>query len=416
MRSSFSLAVTSLLFATLLLSGCVKDSVKRTYSYTMYLPVFKSLAAVRTDIKSSAPVSIQQPGKLFVKGSYIFLNEVDKGVHIIDNSQPAYPKNIAFIPIPGNVDIAVKGNTLYADLYSDLIAVDISNPQAVAVTTILENVFPGRAYYNYSGDSAQVVVEWIKKDTTINENYGMGNWETVNDRQVYFAVNASAASAASQPGTGGSMARFSIVNDRLYTVDASNLKVFDIDNAAQPALTTEKQIGFNIETVFPFKDKLFIGSSSGMFIYDISSPDQPVPLSQFTHVQSCDPVIADDDFAYVTLRTGNFCVGEVNQLDVLNIANLQQPTLVKTYTLSNPHGLSKDGNLLFICDGTAGLKLYDAGKPGALKLLQTVNGIETYDVIAYNNLALVVAKGGLYQFDYSDRSNIRQVSKLTIVR
>ena len=61
-------------------------------------------------------------------GNYIFLNEVNKGVHIIDNSNPAKPSIKAFINIPGNVDIAVKGSTLYADLFADLVVVDISNP------------------------------------------------------------------------------------------------------------------------------------------------------------------------------------------------------------------------------------------------------------------------------------------------
>jgi hypothetical protein len=50
-------------------------------------------------------------GKLFIQGHYIFLNEVDKGIHVIDNSNPAQPRNVAFIDIPGNVDLAVKGNT-----------------------------------------------------------------------------------------------------------------------------------------------------------------------------------------------------------------------------------------------------------------------------------------------------------------
>jgi hypothetical protein len=131
-------------------------------------------------------------------------------------------------------------------------------------------------------------------------------------------------------------------------------------------------------------------------------------------VQSCDPVIADDDHAYVTLRSGTMCNGNINQLEVLDIANLQQPSLVKVYPMTHPHGLSKDGNLLFICDGTDGLKIYDATTPYDLQLLKTISGLETYDVIAYNGLALVVAKDGLYQFDYADRNNIRQISKFTL--
>ena len=37
--------------------------------------------------------------------------------YYVDVSDPADPQNIAFITIPGNVDIAIKENVLYADSY-----------------------------------------------------------------------------------------------------------------------------------------------------------------------------------------------------------------------------------------------------------------------------------------------------------
>jgi hypothetical protein len=323
------------------------------------------------------------------------------------------------------VDLAVKGNTLYADLYTDLITLDITNPRDVKMMSIVENVFPHRYMYGYYGvDSGKIITDWIRKDTTITDSYATGTWQDFGGGPAFVAQNSSnrstaevfaaAAKAAGPGGMGGSMARFTTVGERLYTVGNYELKTFDIGNAAEPHFVAESQVGFGIETIFPFKDKLFIGSTSGMFIYAISNPDQPQLLSQFSHVQSCDPVIADDENAYVTLRSGTACMGFTNQLEVLDISNLLQPSLVKTYPMTNPHGLSKDDDLLFICDGADGLKVYDATLPGNLQLLKTIRGMETYDVIAYNNLALVVAKDGLYQFDYSDRNNIKQLSKLTL--
>jgi hypothetical protein len=35
--------------------------------------------------------SIKQAGKIYFKDSYIFVNEVNKGIHVIDNSIPASP-------------------------------------------------------------------------------------------------------------------------------------------------------------------------------------------------------------------------------------------------------------------------------------------------------------------------------------
>ena len=151
-----------------------------------------------------------------------------------------------------------------------------------------------------------------------------------------------------------------------------------------------------------------------MFIYDINDAANPALVSQFSHVRSCDPVIADDKYAYVTLRSGTACQGFTNQLEILDVSQITQPSLLKTYTMTNPHGLAKDDNLLFICDGKDGIKVYNAADVNNLTLVKTFGGLETYDVIALNHIAIVVANDGLYQFDYSDRNNIRQISKINI--
>lgn len=127
-----------------------------------------------------------------------------------------------------------------------------------------------------------------------------------------------------------------------------------------------------------------------------------------------DPVIADNQYAYVTLHSGTTCLGYNNQLDIVQLNNLSNAELVKTYNLTNPHGLSKDGNLLFICDGTDGLKIFDASNVQNLQLIKQFPGLETYDVIANNKIALVVAKDGLYQYDYSNVNNIHLLSKINI--
>jgi len=49
-----------------------------------------------------------------------------------------------------------------------------------------------------------------------------------------------------------------------------------------------------------------------------------------------------------------------------------------------------------------------------LQLLKHSSGPETYDVIAMNGIALVVAKDGLYQYDYTDTANLRLLSKLAV--
>jgi hypothetical protein len=408
----------------ILFQGCIKDKCTSTYSYTYYRAVYKTKAEVRANIKSNAPRDIEKPGKIYVRAPYIFLNEIDKGIHVIDNSNPANPVKKAFIDIPGNMDIAVKGNTLFADLYTDMVSIDIANPLNVSVNKVVEGVFPHRLYYGFfNGDTNKVIIEWIRKDTIVTADCstGGGGWWGEKDVFLSYTSNSSVATAGgsgavSPIGMGGSMARFSIMQDRLYSVGTNDLNVFNIGNASQPFHVRKTNVGWGIETIYPFKDKLFIGSTNGMFIFTVSNPDNPVQTGQFAHVQSCDPVIADDTHAYVTLRSGTQCRGFTNQLDVLTLNNVTNPTLLKTYQLTNPHGLSKDGNTLFICDGKDGLKVYNASSPASMQLLKQIPGFETYDVIAFNNNAIVVASDGLYQFSYADLNNITQVSKLSILK
>jgi hypothetical protein len=404
------LMVTVILAITL--TNCDKEKITRTY--TWYTPNYKTLTEVRADMKSGPGQPVKSPGKIYIYGNYIFLNESNKGIHIIDNSQPTAPKNIAFIPIPGNADMAVTGNTLYADSYSDLVTFDISNPLAVAAKKFTDNAFPYRnAYYSYYGnrpnnpDSIKVVVSLTRHDTTVT-------YEASSNPIMYNDALANGLSAApGKSGIGGSMARFTLMNNYLYTVSTRELFTFDISKPQDPTFVNKVLIDNQIiETIYPFKNKLFIGSTLGMYIYDVSTPGNPVKQSQFTHARSCDPVIADDNTAWVTLRSGTLCNGNINQLEAVNITDVTKPSLIKTYTLTNPHGLSKEGNVLFICDGKDGVKVYDAADATNLKLIKHISGMDTYDVIAWNFRALVVAKDGLYQFDYSNLNNIRLLSKI----
>ena len=416
--ASFAVAFT--LIFSFVFSSCVKDSSYQTHTYIYYTPVYESKAVVKANIKSNSPKEIQSPGKIYIYGKYIFLNEIDKGIHIIDNSNPASPKNIAFIDIPGNMDIAVKGNILYADLYADLVTIDITDPLQAAIKKYSENVFPYRIYSNgFANDSTKVIVDWIKKDTIVTEGLADNNWWQKNvsggaRSQALFM--SGAGGGTSSIGMGGSMARFAIINNRMYTVSISGLNVFNISSPADPTFSNKVNIGWNIETIFPFKNNLFIGSQTGMFIYNIIDPDNPILTGQFAHMRFCDPVIADDNYAYVTLRSGTTCGGAINELDILQLNSITNPKLLKSYNFTNPHGLSKDGNLLFICDGKDGLKIFDAGNVINIKLIKQFPNLETYDVIAYNNIALVVATDGLYQFDYTNTNNIKLLSKIGITK
>ena len=398
--------------SSLLFTGCFKDTAY--YHYTVYTPVYKTTAEVRAAIKSDVPAPVKEPGKMYIIGNYILLAEKLQGIHIIDNTNPAAPVNKAFIKIPGCEDMAVYGNTLYADCYTDLMAIDITNPANVVLKKHIVNLFPDRRIVGgFTVDTNRVITEFIARDTTVKTQVAEQHFFA--DNKLFSSQSLSTTgivSIGATSGQGGSMARFAILNSYLYTVTNTTLNTVNISQPQLPALSGTTNLGWGIETIYPFQDKLFIGSTTGMQIFSVANPTAPLRLSSFAHARRCDPVITDGNYAYVTLRGGGFCGGSSNQLDVVNVQNLLAPVLLKTYMLTSPTGLSKDGNWLFICDGTDGLKCFDATNVNDIKLKKTIAMAEPYDVICTNGKAIVSAKDGLYQYDYSNINDIKLLSRI----
>jgi hypothetical protein len=219
------------------------------------------------------------------------------------------------------------------------------------------------------------------------------------------SANSSAGSAnSSATGAAGiavSTARFAVVGTYLYTVTEDTLLVFDISVPEQPEPISSVSIGFGIETIFSAKEHLFIGSTTGMFIYDLNHPDEPLQISSLSHRVSCDPVVVQGDYAYVTLRGGGFCRGMSNQLDVIDISDLHNPRLIKSHLLNAPEGLAINDDKLLICDGAAGLKLFDAADPVEVELV-SVHPTVCHDVILRNDHVFATGPGGITQYDVSD--------------
>ncbi len=217
------------------------------------------------------------------------------------------------------------------------------------------------------------------------------------------------SSPSDQTGKSGSLARFAIQGNYLYTVDESSLKVFSIADPAAPVYIGESGNLVQIETIF-IRDAntLFLGSTSGMYIYSLANPLAPEFISFFSHAQSCDPVVADSAYAYVTLRQETSCARGINQFDVIDIKNLESPSLVTSYSMKRPKGLALDNSLLIICDDS--LKLYDRSLSPSIQHLISFP-VQGNDIIANNGHYIITADDGIYQYQYNG-STLTYLSKL----
>lgn len=422
--------LTMLLGISILLEGCT-DKCEIQSEYVYFEPVYTTVEELRASIDLTEPEPIEGVGKIYVKDNYLFVNEPGEGIHIIDNRNPSQPVSKKFLKIPGNFDMAIKGNTLYADSYVDLVAFNISNINTIKETGRLEGAFKNYQSFGFATDAnCCVITSWNeKKNVQLSESdcdvnlqpwggvfYEDGIAVPMTMASAYSSKAAVTPGSGSGPGVGGSLARFTINGNYLYMLDGGDLQVADISSANEPVAKSRSYLAWDIETIFPYKNNLFIGSASGMHIMDLSSPESPAKISTYAHVQSCDPVVVDDKYAYVTLRSGNTCQGFTNQLEVINIENLQSPQLLQVYPMTNPHGLGIDNTTLFICDGNDGLKAFDASDVNSIdkNLLAHYKNINATDVIPYNNILIMIGEDGLFQYDYSNPKDIRLLSTIDI--
>jgi hypothetical protein len=228
---------------------------------------------------------------------------------------------------------------------------------------------------------------------------------------LFFGCEKQAADSAfvSNPtGVGGSLARFTIVGNYLYTVDHENLKVFDISNAAQPQYKRTVTVGFEIETIYPFGDKLFIGSTSEVHIFSINDPSTPQKLSVAISpniIRRCDPVVAKDTVAFATLRTNGPCGGVNSVLAVYNIKDIINPVQVLQYPVNEPYGLGYSGDVLYVCDRYNGLMVFDISQPYNPVWITNVNDVQPLDVIPYDNVLVVWTSTGMNLYDITEKQH-----------
>ncbi|MDH7447118.1 LVIVD repeat-containing protein [Aquimarina sp. 2201CG14-23] len=216
---------------------------------------------------------------------------------------------------------------------------------------------------------------------------------------IIFSCDSDTSNDSFSPvnsdGQGGSLATFTLKGDYLYTVDNTDLTVFNITDIQDPVQVNTIPIGFNIETLFSYKDYLYIGSRNGMFIYGLTNPEFPEKLSQVEHFTACDPVIANDTHAYVTLHSDTFCGNNLNVLQVYDITTITDPILINSRNLVFPRGLGLYGDFLIVCDDE--IKVFDVSNPIDSKLVTSIQQ-SAFDVIISGDLLIAIGETGLYQY------------------
>lgn len=407
--------------ALLLFSSCIKDKCMETRKFIQYNPIYVSKAEIHPGISVETSRSLDNPGKIYAYQNYIFINEPMEGVHVYDNSDPTHPQQLAFYKLPGNTDIAIKNGILYANVYFDIVGIDISN-----ITEPTE-AFRVEFGYNPERENAELsryIVGYTQSDVITDVDCSEREYNSgffFKNETAFVSVNSTAATQntiqSPSSGEGGSTARFAFIGNYFYLVNESQMIIYDATTASSPAELGIVELGFGIETIFPYGKYIFIGANNGMHIYDNSNPLNPTFVSIYQHARACDPVVVNGNIAFVTLRDGTFCQNFTNQLDVLDLSDIYNPELLKTYPMKHPIGMATLGNNLYLCDTESGLLSYNIEDVNAIdrNLLTTVENISPRDVILLgNDHLLVVASQGFYQYDCSNPADLQLLSVIPV--
>lgn len=416
-----------LIFTLALVISSCED--KRLQTYMANVPVYMSYENLRTSLNIKEGEALVRPGKIYFKDQYMYINEYQKGIHIVDLSDPENPTSKAFIEIPGNVDMAIRNEVLYADSYIDLLLIDISDPlqpqEIKRIEDLFEYVIPpyDPEYVLDEIDQEKgVIISYEVKEITreIHYRHNPYPWPMFYEFDMLassVSPNMQSGGTGNSYGVGGSMARFITYDEYLYALESdANLKSINISDTDNLVVEYEQYLWGNVETLFIAEKHMYVGTSSGMHILSLDQPSAPMLLSTYQHITACDPVVVEGNRAYVTLRAGNMCRGDQNLLEVIDVSNKADPKRMASFNMKEPYGLGIDGNTLFVCEGPYGLKVFDATDHHRItsNIIAEFADIHAYDVIPLGSFLFMIGEEGFYIYDYSDLQNITLLGTLPV--
>lgn len=407
------------LFATLIsfcfLTSCGDQLCEQEVTYTKATAIYADLDDLRVDNLNESPKQLSNANKIYLSNDLILISERMKGIHVFDNSNPQNPIAITFLNVPGNNEMFIEGDIIYADSYYDMLKIDISSPLQAQVISRLENAFTPQ-YFNDNGDALigfneEVVTEQLSCDANFRQNdFIYVDWQS----QRIDGSAIPTAFVSNSNGTLGTANRITKVDDLIFIIDKTDIYTFeDLGQLSEAA--SSQTIGWALETIYPADEHLFIGSNQGMQIYKIDNKKVSYQ-GEFFHATGCDPVLpTDQNVAYVTLRSGNDCPGDENNISVVSITNLNSPRLLREITMDSPYGMTLHNDKLYVGEGINGFKIFDASEQSNLKLIETNRSIETYDIIAHpteDNILLFANPDGISQY-MTEGQNYNLLSSIT---
>jgi len=238
---------------------------------------------------------------------------------------------------------------------------------------------------------------------------------------IIFAIVISSCSkdgstsSGDDTGKNGSIARFAIKGDYMYTIDVNYVRIFSLVGHQEPQLVQSVKVAYGLETIFIYGDNIYLGAIDGVYILNINDPSHPHQTQKIEHHISCDPVVVQGNFAYSTQRvnaTGCGTIWHMSALAVYDVSDPNNPALSKEISMNSPFGLAVEGNWLFVCDG--GILVYDVTDPANPVEAAFTVCPEARDIITMYPYMVVSTKTEFKIFNYADPLYMYELGSLTL--
>lgn len=159
-----------LLLLTISIHSCVQDPL--IYDGPGKKPIYLPLTQLG-EIYNTAPQPVSNSGPIYYRDSLFFMTELKKGIHVFNVKDTANPIALTFIKIPAVNDFTLSGNKLYADNWTNLVTIDISDINNISVLNTQPNVFQPiyfptlyRGYFECANEKNGAIVDWIDTELT----------------------------------------------------------------------------------------------------------------------------------------------------------------------------------------------------------------------------------------------------------
>ncbi|MGL1901516.1 MAG: hypothetical protein OCC49_05240 [Fibrobacterales bacterium] len=396
-----------------------------SYEYVRKVPVYISYTEYLALIKNTPAVTPKHFGVTLNSGTWKLVNEIDEGIHVYDNTDPQNPIYTTFITIPGNKDFVIKNNTLLANSYEVLLAIDFTTPTAVTllkdIPEILVNSSYGRSLM-VSKDLGFISGITEVRTTEVYCRNGLYTTNGFESSNAYYFENEysgytydyaySSYDMMIEPyyEENGIAEIFALGDDYLYALRPGVLITINVADETSPKYLSQNKINdWDITSIYISNEMLFLAGYEVIQLVDLTNPSNPGvgdPLRGITH---CDELIVVEDFLYASSVRNKECYSRNNGLTIVNISDKSEPVIEEVYSMDGPTDIEIVDGFLYVCDGRAGFKIYTV-EGAELDLVAQIDSIVVETVSVIDLVATLIGEDGIYIYDVSDAKNPVEVS------